>query len=434
MATADVAEGTYVRERRPRRVVITGIGLITPVGQDLGTVFTSLLSGRSGVGPITRYDAGGHRVRIAGEVDDFSATDWVDGKEARRLDRAAAFALAAAELAVRDRGTTADRGQTIGTVVATGIGGITSNHKAHAQYLEHGAWKVAPYMVPMSLPNMGAALVAARFGFRGPCVCPVAACAASADAVGTAFRMVRDGYVDACLAGGTEACLTPAVVAGFANMGALSRRNDDPVTASRPFDAERDGFVMAEGAAMVFLEGLDAASASGRRPYAEVVGYGQSCDAHHMTTPMPDGSAAAAAMGAALDEAGLRPGDVDYVNAHGTGTAANDAAETAAIKQAFGRHAAALAVSSTKSMTGHLLGAAGALEIAVSALVVGQGRVPPTINYAHPDPACDLDYVPNVARDREVAVALSNSMGFGGHNTAVIVADPEAGRSGARAR
>ncbi|GAA3265662.1 beta-ketoacyl-ACP synthase II [Dactylosporangium vinaceum] len=401
-----------------RRVAVTGIGVVTPIGIGVPAMWSALTAGRCGIGPIARFDPGRLPVRIAGEVHDFDARDWVARKDAVRLDRVLHFAEAAARMAVDDAGGLpgAERGAAI---VGSAIGGAGSIERGVHTDLDR-PHLVSPFFVPNSIANMPAALVAQRFGLRGPSGATVTACAASTDAIGQAMRLIRDGYADIALTGGAESCIVSPIVAGFANMRALSVRNDDPAAASRPFDADRDGFVLAEGAAMLVLEPLDAAVRRGAHVYAEVAGFGQSNDAYHMTAPDPAGRGAAVAMTAALDDAGVRPDDVGYVNAHATSTRMADASESLAIRAAFGEHAKALGVSSTKSMTGHLLGAAGAVEAAITALVVDRGWLPPTINYTDPDPDCDLDYIPNTGRDQVVGAALSNSFAFGGHNATLV--------------
>jgi 3-oxoacyl-[acyl-carrier-protein] synthase II len=403
----------------PRRVVVTGIGAVTPVGTGTEAFWASLLAGASGVGPIQSFDASRLSVRIAAEVRDFDPADWMPRKEARRLDRFCHLGLAAADLAVAETGLAGIDRAEAATLVGTAIGGAATMIEGVRTDLERPE-AVSPFFVPSSIANMAPATIARRHALGGPSGSVVTACASSADAIGQGYRLVRDGYASACLAGGTEACIASCLVAGFANMRALSHRNDEPHSTPRPFDAGRDGFVMGEGACLLLLEPAGTARARGARVYAEVCGYGQANDVCHPTAPDPQGRGAARAMRAALGEAGLLPGQVDYVNAHGTGTRLSDAAETAALKLAFGEHAAAVAVSSTKSVTGHLMGAAGAVEAAACVLAIDRGWVPPTINYATPDPACDLDYVPNAARQAQVDVAMSNSLAFGGHNVSLV--------------
>jgi 3-oxoacyl-[acyl-carrier-protein] synthase II len=401
---------------RPRRVVITGIGVVTPVGTGAERFWEALLAGRSGIGPIQGFDASRHPVRIAGEVADFDASDWVERRDVKRLDRFCHFAVAAARMAVSDARFEARDPERVGTVFGAGIGGVRVAEENIVAHHEGGPQRVSPFFVPSVIPNMAAAQVGMWLGFGGPSTCPVTACASSADAVGWGFRLVRGGYADACLVGGAEACVRPSIIAGFANMRALSRRNDDPAGASRPFERSRDGFALAEGAGALLLEPLDDARSRDAGIYAELCGYGQASDAYHETAPDPRASGPARAIAAALDEAGIDASEVDYLNAHGTSTRLADETETRAIHRALAGRAREVAVSSTKSMTGHTLGAAGAVESAVCALALRTGWVPPTINYDEPDPDCDLDYVPNRARRVDPDVALSNSMGFGGHN------------------
>ncbi|MFF0476896.1 beta-ketoacyl-ACP synthase II [Streptomyces sp. NPDC004284] len=402
------------------RVVVTGIGMVTPLGVGTEAVWTRLLAGTSGVGPIRSFDAERLPVRIAAEVTDFDPTDWLTSKETRRLDRFCHFAIAAAELAVERAGLDGIDRDGAATVIGSAIGGAATMREGVLKDAE-APRMVSPFFVPSSIVNMGAGTVSQRFGFRGPGGAPVTACASSADAIGQAYRLVRDGYAGAALAGGSEACIASPLVAGFANLRALSRRNDEPQRASRPFTADRDGFVMGEGATMLLLETAESAEARGAHVYAEICGYGQTSDAYHVTAPDPTGESAARAMLAALREADLKPDEIDHVNAHGTSTPFSDAAETKAIKSAFGAHSGNLAVSSTKSMTGHLLGAAGATETAFCALAIDRGVIPPTINQDAADPECDLDYVPNTARPYEVRAALSNSFAFGGQNVSLAL-------------
>ncbi len=398
-----------------RRVVVTGFGPVSPVGIGLEPFWDALLSGRSGIGTIEAFDPSALPVRIAGQVRDFDIHQWISPREARKMDRFSHFAIAAAHLAWVDAGEpTVDPART-GIVFSTGIGGLGSLLKQHSIFLEKGADRVSPYMVPSLMPNAAAGLVAMELGFTGPNTCITTACAAGAHAVGEAFRYIRDGLTDACIAGGTEAPVVPLCLAAFSQMQALTK-NPDPSTASRPFDARRDGFVLGEGGAALVLEESSRAEARGARIYAEVAGYGASADAYHVTAPQPEGLGAVQAIEMALESAGEAPDAVDYVNAHGTSTPLNDLAETRAIKKALGDHADRVAVSSTKSMTGHMLGAAGAVEAGILALTISRGVVPPTINYEHKDPECDLDYVPNEARKMEVRLGLSDSFGFGGQN------------------
>jgi 3-oxoacyl-[acyl-carrier-protein] synthase II len=400
------------------RVVVTGIGPVTPVGIGVRPFWDALLGGRSGIAPIRRFDASELPVKIGGEVFDFQPTDWVTLKESKRMDRCVHFAVAAAKLAWQDAGEPdVDRART-GVMFSTGIGGLSSLLAQHSVFLEKGADRVSPFMVPMLMPNAAAGNVAMAFGFTGPNECITTACAAGAHAVGEGYRIIKNGLADVCIAGGTEASLLPLTIAGFAQMQALTR-NPDAAHASRPFDRDRDGFVLSEGAGALILEEAGRAVARGARIYAEVAGYGASADAYHITAPEPEGLGAIQATQACLADAGEAPEAVDYINAHGTSTSLNDAAETKAIKKVLGDHAYRVAVSSTKSMTGHMLGAAGAVEAGASALAISEGMVPPTVNYEHQDEDCDLDYVPNEARKTDVRLALSNSFGFGGQNAVV---------------
>ena len=405
----------------PRRVAITGIGPVTPIGSGVEDFWSALIEGRNGVRPISRFDISDMPVRLAGEVQDFDVSRWLDAKEARRTDRFTHYAIAAAKLAWEDAGApdvASDRG---GIIFATGIGGIEWLLQQHSVLLEKGPGRVSPFMVPALMANAAAGHIAMMLGLTGPNFCTVSACASGAHAVGEGFRLVRDGYTDLALVGGSEAATLRLTVAAFAQMQALTK-NPNPETASRPFDAERSGFVISEGACALILEDAERAAIRGARVYAEIAGYGASDDAFHITAPDPKGSGAAIAIRRALEDAGEEPSAVRYVNAHGTSTQLNDAGETVAIKNALGEDVAhEVAVSSTKSMTGHMLGAAGAVEAAVSALVVQRGVIPPTIHYATPDPDCDLDYVPNEAREAQVEVALSNAMGLGGHNGCVLL-------------
>jgi 3-oxoacyl-[acyl-carrier-protein] synthase II len=403
-----------------RRVVITGTGLVTPVGLDVQESWAALLGGRSGAGPITQFDASGHAVRFACEVKDFDPGQYIERKEVKRTDRFSQFAIATAVQAMREAGLD-DTFQTLdserfGVIVGSGIGGIHTFEEQHARLLEKGPGRVSPFFVPMFISDIAAGLVSIRYNAKGPNYCTVSACASGAHAVGNAFRSIKHGEADVMLAGGTEASITGLTVAGFANMTALSTRNDSPETASRPFDATRDGFVLGEGAGMVVMEELEHARARGATIIAEIVGYGQTADAYHITAPAEGGEGAVRAMRAALREAGAGPEAVGYVNAHGTSTPANDKNESAAIRTVLGDRARDVIVGSTKSMTGHTLGAAGGVEGVISALVCRHGKIPPTINYTTPDPDCDLNYGTDGATERPVELALSNSFGFGGHN------------------
>ncbi|HLZ22283.1 MAG TPA: beta-ketoacyl-ACP synthase II [Ktedonobacterales bacterium] len=404
------------------RVGITGIGLLTSVGNDTASTWRAICEGQSGIGPITRFDVTQHDVRIAGELKGFDPLQFMDRKEVRRNDPFVQFAVAAATEAVKDAGLDiASMPDDVGVIIGSGSGGLTTlDHQFHVLY-ERGADRISPFFITMMVADMAAGYVSMRFGARGPNFATVSACATGANAIGEAFETIRRGDARAMLAGGAEAGSTPISLAAFATMHALSRRNDDPQRASRPFDANRDGFVLGEGAGVVVLEDLDMARARGAHVYAEVLGYAATSDAHHIVEPAPHGAGLARALKRALAKAHLKPEEVEYINAHGTSTVFNDRDETDAVKTVFGDHAYKLAISSTKSMIGHMMGAAGGVEIAVTALALRDGILPPTINYETPDPQCDLDYVPNQARRKPISVALSNSMGFGGHNAVVIL-------------
>jgi 3-oxoacyl-[acyl-carrier-protein] synthase II len=401
------------------RVVVTGIGPVTPVGTGVDEFWAGLTSGRSGIGPIERFDPSDLPVRLCGDVRDFEPERWLDAKEIRRTDRFVHYAMAAARLAWEDAGNPEVPSERGGIIFGTGIGGIEGLLNQHRIMMEKGPGRVSPFMVPALMANAAAGHIAMSFGLTGPNYCTVSACASGAHAVGEGFRLVRDGYVDVALVGGSEASTLPLTVAAFAQMTALTK-NPDPETASRPFDADRDGFVLSEGACAMILETEARAKARGARIYAEVAGYGASDDAFHITAPDPKGTGAAIAIRRALEDAGEEPSAVDYINAHGTSTPLNDSGETAAIKAALGEEVAhRVAVSSTKSMTGHMLGAAGAVEAAASVLAIHTSTIPPTIHYETPDPDCDLDYVPNTKREARVDLAISDSFGFGGQNAVV---------------
>jgi 3-oxoacyl-[acyl-carrier-protein] synthase II len=400
-----------------RRVVVTGLGAITPIGGTADEFWNNALAGVSGAGPITLFDPSRHDVRFAAEVKGFDPTAYGEKKEVKKMDRFSQFALGAATMAVADSGLDiAQVGERAGVLIGSGIGGIQTLEDQHTVIMEKGPGRVSPFFVPMMIVNMATGLVSMRFGAKGPSNATVTACASGANAIGDAFRIIQYGDADVMIAGGAEAPISPISVGGFGSMRALSTRNDAPQKASRPFEKDRDGFVIGEGAGVIVLEEREHALRRGARIHCEVVGYGMTSDAHHMTAPSPDHEGAGRAMTAVMRDAGLAPEDVDYVNAHGTSTPLNDRFETVAIKRVFGEHAKKLAVSSTKSMTGHLLGAAGGIEFVILALVHREGKIPPTINYETPDPECDLDYVPNKAREANVEVAISNSFGFGGHN------------------
>jgi len=408
-----------------RRVVITGTGLLTPVGLDVQSSWTALLDGRSGAGPITLFDASEYPVRFACEVKGFDPAEYIDRKEVKRTDRFAQFAIAASVQAMREAGLDEDRSgidpERFGVIMASGIGGMSTFEEQHARLLEKGPKRVSPFFVPMFITDIAAGLVSIRYGAKGPNYATVSACASGAHAIGNALRLIRSGEADVMIAGGTEAAVTRMAVAGFASMTALSERNDSPETASRPFDAGRDGFVIAEGAGVLVLEELEHARRRGATIIAELAGYGQTADAYHITAPSEGGEGAVRAMRLALKDAGAEPGDVDYVNAHGTSTPANDRNESMAVKTVLGDRAREIIVGSTKSMTGHTLGAAGGIEGVISALVCREGVIPPTINYTTPDPDCDLNYGTDGKTERRVDLALSNSFGFGGHNVCLAV-------------
>jgi 3-oxoacyl-[acyl-carrier-protein] synthase II len=401
-----------------RRVVVTGCGAVTPVGNTAEEFWSALTQGRSGVGPITKFDATGYPTRIAAEIRGFDPLRYVDKKEARRLDPYLQYAIACAAMAVEDAGidTGAVDGTRFGVLIGSGIGGISTLLDGEDVRKTKGFDRVSPFVVPMLIINMASGLVSMRFGARGPNSSVVTACATGNHAIGDAFRIVQRGDADMMIAGGAEAIIVPLTIAGFCAMKAMSTRNEDPEKASRPFDAGRDGFVCGEGGGIVVLESLEHAQRREARIYAEIVGYGMTGDAHHITAPDPEGDGATRAMTLALADGGIAPADVGYVNAHGTSTPYNDKFETLAIKRVFGEHAYRLAVSSTKSMTGHLLGAAGGIEAIATVLALHHGLLPPTINYETPDPDCDLDYVPNQARKQELEVGISNAFGFGGTN------------------
>ncbi len=407
---------------RPRQVVVTGLGAVTPVGNSVEEFWGALSQGRSGIGPITRFDTSGYPTRIAGEVKNFDPLKWVDKKEARRLDPYLLYALACAAMAVEDAGLDVSKvdGNRFGVLVGSGIGGIQTLLESHDILNQKGPDRVSPFFIPMLIINMASGLISMRYGAKGPNSSVVTACATGNHAIGDAFKIIQRGNADVMIAGGAEAMIVPLTIAGFCQMKAMSTRNGEPTRASRPFDAHRDGFVCGEGGGLVVLESLDHALKRDARIYAEVIGYGMSSDAYHMTAPDPKGDGAARAMASALRDGGVDPGEVGYINAHGTSTPYNDKFETMAIKRVFGEHAYKLAVSSTKSMIGHMLGAAGGVEAIATVLAICYGLLPPTINYETPDPECDLDYVPNHARKQEVDVALSNAFGFGGTNATLV--------------
>lgn len=406
-----------------KRVVITGMGVISPVGTGINAFWDALVKGRSGIGPISRFDASDLPTRIAGEVKDFDPMQYLDKKEARRMDRFTQFALCATQMALADAGLNVDNvdRERLGVVLGTGIGGTQTFEDQHRVLLERGRSRVSPFFVPMMIANLAAGQISIWLKALGPNFTVVTACASATNAIGEAFKVIQRGDADCVITGGTEAAVTPMSMAGFCAMKAMSTRNEEPQKASRPFDRDRDGFVLSEGAGILVLETLEHAQARGARIYGELAGYGCTADAYHITAPAPDGSRAARAMALALQDGGILPEEVDYINAHGTSTDLNDKLETLAIKKVFGDHAYRVPVSSTKSMTGHLLGAAGAVEAIACVLAINHGIIPPTINYENPDPDCDLDYVPNQARPAQVEVALSNSFGFGGHNASIVI-------------
>ncbi|HWP37013.1 MAG TPA: beta-ketoacyl-ACP synthase II [Gemmatimonadales bacterium] len=406
-----------------RRVVVTGLGMVSPLGLSVAESWEGLLAGRSGAAPIQRFDPSNLDVRFGCEVKGFDPLQYVDRKEAKRYDLFLQYAIAAAEQAVADAGLNGAGAhpERTGVIVGSGIGGIMTFEEQCKIYLTQGANRVSPFFVPMFIPDIAAGVISIRLGAKGPNFCTVSACASSAHALGESFRLIQAGEADLMVTGGAEAAITPLAIAGFSNMKALSTRNDQPQCASRPFDKERDGFVMGDGSAIIILEELEHATSRGARIYAELVGYGMSADAYHITQPAPGGEGARRAMLECLRDAKLQPTDVAVINTHGTSTPHGDTAEVQAIKDVFGEHAGKLVANSTKSMTGHLLGAAGGLEFAICVLSIVHGEIPPTINQEHPDPECDLNCAPNVKVKRRVDVALSNSFGFGGHNVTLAV-------------
>lgn len=406
-----------------RRVVITGLGIISPVGSDIKTFWDSICVGRSGIGKITYFDASDFNSKIAGELKDFEPTKYLTPKEVRRADLFTQYAVAASGMAIEDSRIELSSldPYNVGIIVGSGIGGIHTIEQEHKVLMEKGPSRISPFFIPMLIVNMASGMIAIKFGLKGPNSCSVTACASSNHSVGESFRIIQSGYADLMLAGGSEAAIWPLGVGGFCATRSLSTRNDEPQKASRPFDKQRDGFVMSEGSGIALLEEYEHAKKRGADIYAEVIGFGMSCDAYHMTAPDPEGRGAVRCMEQALKDAGINPEEVNYINAHGTSTQLNDIMETKAIKQVFGNSAKKIPVSSTKSTTGHLLGAAGGVELAACALSIKNGIIPPTINYEYPDPDCDLDYVPNEARKQDVKVALSNSLGFGGHNATLII-------------
>ena len=411
-----------MRKILDRRVVVTGTGLVTPLGTGVEKNWEALMAGRSGIGLIEQFDVTDFPTRIAGEIRDFNAEDWIDRRDIRRMDLFIQYAMATAEQAMRESGLKfdEDEAEMIGVIVGVGIGGLLTIEEYHKHFLATGLRKVTPFFIPKLISNLAPGNIAIRYGAKGINLTTTSACASGSHAIGEAFRLIKQGYLNAAVTGGTEAALTPLGLGGFAVMRALSTRNDDPARASRPFDKERDGFVVGEGAGILVLEELEHARRRGAPILAEIVGYGMSGDAYHITMPAEDGAGAYHAMANTLRDAGLEPAAVDYINAHGTSTAYNDKFETMAIKRLFGEHARRLAISSTKSMTGHLLGGAGGLEAGISILALRHQLVPPTANYEVPDPDCDLDYTPNRPQARELRYVLSNSFGFGGTNAALL--------------
>lgn len=406
-----------------RRVVITGLGVVTPIGNNVASFWEGLKTGRNGISQITRFDTSKFSARIAGEVKDFDPASCIDRKELRRMDRYTHYAMAAYKQALADSGLKieGEEANRVGVIIASGIGGTETWEEQHRKLIDHGPDKVSPFFVPMMISDIAAGRISMDCGAKGVNFATVSACASASHAIGEGYCSIVMGESDAVICGGAEAPITPLALAGFCSLRALSTRNDHPEKASRPFDKDRDGFVMAEGAGIVILEEMEHAKARGARIYAELAGYGATADAHHITAPAPGGEGAARAMRRALATAGLEPSDIDYINAHGTSTDLNDKYETAAIKLVFGDYAKKLAVSSTKSMTGHLLGAAGGVELVATVLCMTNSLIHPTANYETPDPECDLDYVPNQARQANIRAALSNSFGFGGHNACLAV-------------
>jgi len=409
---------------KERRVVVTGLGVITPVGNDVEAFWNALKNSQSGIGPLTSFDATDFDSRIAGEVKNFDPESYgMSVKDVRRMDKFVQYAVASAKQALSSCGLDLEKEDRtrIGVLIGSGIGSLHTIEREHSVFLDKGPSRMSPFLIPMLIVNEASGQVAINFGLKGPNSCVATACASGSHAIGDAFRILERGDADVMITGGTESCITQTGVGGFCALKALSKRNDQPQKASRPFDMERDGFVMAEGCGLVVLETLEHAKKRKAHILAEITGYGMSCDAYHMTAPDPEGDGAARAMKMALKDAGIKPQDIDYINAHGTSTKLNDKIETISIKLAFGAHAKKVMVSSTKSMTGHLLGAAGGVEFVACCLAIRDHVVPPTTNYEFPDPECDLDYVPNTARKSRIDICMSNSLGFGGHNATLIV-------------
>ncbi|MER3401910.1 MAG: beta-ketoacyl-[acyl-carrier-protein] synthase II [Armatimonadota bacterium] len=405
-----------------RRIVVTGMGLVTPLGLGIEPFWSGLIEGKRVIGPITHFDASGYATRIAAEVKEFDPTQFMEKKDARRAARFIQFAIAATHMALEDAQLTLtpENAERIGVLIGSGIGGVDYMDSQMRVLVQQGPDRLSPFLSAMMIADMASGMVSIHFGVKGPNLCVVTACSTGADSIGQAMRAIAYGDAEVMIAGGSEAAIVPVGIGAFCAARAMSTRNDDPEHASRPFDAERDGFVMGEGCGVLILESLEHAQARGARIYAELLGYGMSADAYHITQPDPEGDGARRAIQNALRDAGLQPTDIDYINAHGTSTRYNDAKETLAIKRVFGEHAYQLAVSSTKSVTGHLLGAAGAVEACACILAIQNQMLPPTHNYEHPDPECDLDYVPNTARPAKVRYVMSNSFGFGGHNSVLI--------------
>jgi 3-oxoacyl-[acyl-carrier-protein] synthase II len=405
-----------------RRVVVTGVGVVSPLGTGVEKNWDALTNGKSGIGPITRFDASDHPTKFAGEVPDFNADDYIEKKEQKKMDLFIQYALAASDMAIADSGfkITDENAERVGVIVGSGLGGLPAIEHYHSILMERGYKRISPFFIPMLIINLAPGQVSIRHGAKGPNLSTVSACASGTHSIGDAYRMIERGDADAMIAGGTESTITPLGIGGFNVMKALSTRNDDPQAASRPFDKNRDGFVMAEGAGIVILEEMESAVKRGARIYAEICGYGLTSDAYHLTAPAPGGEGAARCMKMAINGSGVNPDQIDYINAHGTSTPFGDIGETMAIKSVFGDHAYKLMVGSTKSMTGHALGAAGGMEAVFTLLAQQRSVVPPTINYTDPDPECDLDYIPNTARDASLNVVMSNSFGFGGTNATLI--------------
>jgi 3-oxoacyl-[acyl-carrier-protein] synthase II len=410
-----------------QRVVVTGMGVMTSLGADLQTFWSNLLDGKSGVSPIESFDVREYPTRIASSIKNFNPEDYMDKREARRMDRFVQFAVAATQLALKDAGLNVREDtdpERVGVYVGSGIGGLTTWEEQHKILLEKGPKRVSPFFIPMMIANMASGQISMSTGAKGPNSTAVTACATGTHSIGDSYKLIERGAADVMICGGAEATISPTGLAGFSALRAMSTRNDDPEKASRPFDKERDGFVMGEGSGVMILESLEHALKRGARIYGEIIGYGMSADAHHMTDPSGEG--AARCMRNAIKDAGIAPEEIDYINAHGTSTPVGDKSETGSIKDALGEHAYKVAISSTKSMTGHLLGAAGGVEAVICALTIHYGRIAPTINLEYPDPDCDLDYVPNKPREAEVRIAMSNSFGFGGHNATIVLRKYEA--------